>query len=64
MEGSFISIVSIPVSDTQGALAALVGGSRETVNRTLRKWERAGLIVIADGLITLADAEGLRRLAG
>ena len=52
------------ISDTQGALAALVGGSRETVNRTLRKWEKARLIAIADGRISLVDAEGLARVVG
>ena len=39
------------VSDTQGMLAALVGGSRETVNRCLRNWQKGGLITIADGRI-------------
>jgi CRP/FNR family cyclic AMP-dependent transcriptional regulator len=32
------------VSDTQGALAAMVGGSREAVNRCLKKWEGEGMI--------------------
>ena len=49
------------VSDSQSALAAVVGGSRETVNRCLRKWVKDGLIVIADGRITLLDADGLAR---
>ena len=49
------------VSDTQGALAALVGGSRENVNRYLRRWEKEGLIAIADGRISLLDPEGLAR---
>ena len=39
------------VSDTQGALAAMVGGSREAVNRCLRKWQQAGLVAIAGGRI-------------
>ena len=29
-------------TDTQGTLAAMVGGSREAVNRCLRKWQKAG----------------------
>ena len=37
------------VSDTQGALAALVGGSRENVNRYLRKWQKERLVAVADG---------------
>jgi CRP/FNR family cyclic AMP-dependent transcriptional regulator len=52
------------VSDTQGALAALAGGSRENVNRYLRKWQKDGLIVIAEGRISLIDPEGLARING
>jgi CRP/FNR family transcriptional regulator, cyclic AMP receptor protein len=51
------------VSDTQGALAALVGGSRENVNRWLRKWEKQDLIAIAEGRITILDPDGLARVA-
>ena len=49
------------VSDTQGALAALVGGSRENVNRWLRKWQKEGLIDVVDGRIKLLDPEGIKR---
>ena len=49
------------VSDTQGALAGMVGGSREAVNRCLRKWQQAGLVAVADGRILLPDPEGLAR---
>jgi hypothetical protein len=52
------------VSDTQGALAAMVGGSREAVNRCLRKWQKAGLVAIADGRIAVADPEALAEAAG
>jgi CRP/FNR family cyclic AMP-dependent transcriptional regulator len=52
------------VSDTQGALAAMVGGSREAVNRCLRKWQRDGLVSIADGRILLPDTEALAEAAG
>ena len=45
------------VSDSQSALAALVGGSRETVNRCLRKWEKEGLIAMEGGRISLIDPE-------
>ena len=49
------------VSDTQGVLAGLIGGSRENVNRYLRRWEKEGLIAIAEGRITLIDPQGLLR---
>jgi CRP/FNR family cyclic AMP-dependent transcriptional regulator len=52
------------VTDTQGALAAMVGGSRETVNRCLRKWQKDGLVVIADGRILLPDPDALAQAAG
>jgi CRP-like cAMP-binding protein len=52
------------VSDTQGALAAMIGGSREAVNRALRKWQRDGVIAVADGRIELVDPEAMARLAG
>ena len=42
----------------------MVGGSREAVNRCLRKWEKEGLIAIADGRILLSDPEGLSDAAG
>jgi len=51
------------VSDTQGALAAMAGSSRETVNRTLRKWAKSGLVAIADGRIFLLDRDALARIA-
>jgi CRP/FNR family cyclic AMP-dependent transcriptional regulator len=51
------------IIDSQKALAALVGGSRENVNRHLRRWEKQGLIAIDDGRITLVDPEGLARAA-
>ena len=51
------------MSDTQGALAALAGGSRENVNRWLRKWQKEGLIAIAEGRISILDTEGLTRAA-
>jgi CRP/FNR family transcriptional regulator, cyclic AMP receptor protein len=52
------------VSDTQNILAALVGGSRETVNRCLRNWEKSGLIATANGRISLLDPAGLARQIG
>ena len=52
------------VSDTQSALAALIGGSRETVNRCLRNWEKGGLIALAEGRISLVDPKGLAQVIG
>jgi CRP-like cAMP-binding protein len=52
------------VTDTQGALAAMVGGSREAVNRCLRRWQQERLVAIAGGRISVTDPEGLARAAG
>ena len=52
------------VTDAQGTLAAMVGGSRETVNRCLRKWQKDGLVAIGEGGIVLLDPEGLGDAAG
>ena len=45
------------VEDSQGTLAAMVGGSRKSVNRCLRRWHEAGLITIGDGRIVIDDPE-------
>jgi CRP/FNR family cyclic AMP-dependent transcriptional regulator len=55
---------STQVTDTQGALAAMVGGSREAVNRCLRKWQKGGLVAMSDGRILLPDPDALARAAG
>lgn len=47
------------VTDTQGVLAAMVGSSREAVNRCLAKWQKEGLVGISGGRIDLLDPEGL-----
>ena len=52
------------VADSQSTLAAMVGSSREAVNRCLRKWQGAGLVSIADGRISIEDAEALAEAAG
>jgi CRP/FNR family transcriptional regulator, cyclic AMP receptor protein len=50
------------VSDTQGGLAAIVGCTRETINRSLRAWEKAGLVSLSGGRISLLDPVGLTRV--
>jgi len=51
------------VSDAQGVLAEMVGGSRETVNRCLHRWEREGLVALHEGRIYLLDREAISDLA-
>jgi CRP/FNR family transcriptional regulator, cyclic AMP receptor protein len=49
------------VDDSQSALAGFVGGSRENVNRYLRRWVKAGFINVAEGRITVLNPDALAR---
>lgn len=49
---------------TQGDIAALVGGSRQSVNQALKGLERRGYIEVTGRSIKITDPEGLRRRAG
>jgi CRP/FNR family cyclic AMP-dependent transcriptional regulator len=43
----------------QRALGELVGGSRESVNKQLQDWKRAGIIMMEKGSIVIRDVEAL-----
>jgi CRP-like cAMP-binding protein len=47
---------------TQRELGNLVGGARESVNRQLQAWQKAGLIELGKGTIVIRDLGGLQRL--
>jgi CRP/FNR family transcriptional regulator, cyclic AMP receptor protein len=47
---------------TQQELGHLVGGARESVNRQLQAWQKAGLIEVHKGSIAIRDVGGLRRI--
>lgn len=49
---------------TQSDLAAMVGGSRQSVNQILRHFERRGYLRIEGGKLIVNDLEALRRRAG
>jgi CRP/FNR family transcriptional regulator, cyclic AMP receptor protein len=49
---------------TQADLAAMVGGSRQSVNQTLRSFESRGYLHIEGRTITLKKPDELRRRAG
>lgn len=49
---------------TQGELAAMVAGSRPTVNQILKTFEGRGYLTIAGRQIVVKDEGALRRLAG
>jgi CRP/FNR family cyclic AMP-dependent transcriptional regulator len=49
---------------TQGDLAQMVGGARQTVNQVLRQFEERGWIRLANRTIEIVGWDGLRRQAG
>ncbi|HEX6677249.1 MAG TPA: Crp/Fnr family transcriptional regulator [Actinomycetes bacterium] len=49
---------------TQGDLAQMVGGARQTVNQVLKQFEDHGWIRMANRTIEIVGWEGLRRQAG
>jgi CRP-like cAMP-binding protein len=48
---------------SQEQLGAFVGGTRESVNRQLQVWRRAGYIDLRRGCVVLVNAEALARVA-
>ncbi|MBV8083684.1 MAG: Crp/Fnr family transcriptional regulator [Chloroflexi bacterium] len=46
---------------TQEDLAAMVGSTRETVNKWLKTWERGGLISNRGGILTITNAHELQK---
>lgn len=51
------------VHASQEELASLTGVTRETVNRQLQCWKRAGVLSLARGRLVIHDIDVLRRLA-
>jgi CRP/FNR family cyclic AMP-dependent transcriptional regulator len=47
---------------TQRELGNIVGGARESVNRQLQAWQKAGLIELSKGSIAIRDILGLKRV--
>ena len=48
---------------SQRQLASMVGGTRESVNRCLRKWQGSGIIRISEGDIVITDRAALEDIA-
>jgi len=48
---------------SQREIGSLVGATRESVNKWLGRWQRMGLLQIAENLITIADRHALEELA-
>lgn len=52
------------LSQSQSELASMIGNTRESVNRCLGKWQKAGLISLRDGWLVIKDRDRLEALAG
>jgi CRP/FNR family cyclic AMP-dependent transcriptional regulator len=48
---------------SQRELASMVGGTRESVNRCMRKWQSSGIIQISEGTILIMDRAALEAIA-
>jgi CRP-like cAMP-binding protein len=55
---------SLDLKMTQSDLAAMVGGSRQSVNQILRQFERRGYLHVAGHRLIIKDIDALRRRAG
>ena len=56
-------VVRIGLKLSQSDLAALVGATRETVNRQLCAWCRSGILDLDEGYLTMVDQGALRIVA-
>jgi len=52
------------LSLSQSEIADMIGGTRENVNRCLRRWHKAGIIDLRDGWLFILDRNELAKLAG
>ena len=54
--------LTLQVSDSQGDLAAMIGASREKVNRSLKHMEQLGFLTVRDGRIVILDPGALQSI--
>jgi CRP/FNR family transcriptional regulator, cyclic AMP receptor protein len=48
---------------SQRELASMVGGTRESVNKCLRKWQSGGIVQVSDSWIAITDRAALEEMA-
>ena len=54
--------IRIETGLSQGELGNMMGASRESINKQLSRWQRDGVIQLAQGAITVLDPEALERI--
>ncbi|HEX6841078.1 MAG TPA: Crp/Fnr family transcriptional regulator [Stellaceae bacterium] len=62
--GASARAVNPKVALSQRELGNMIGGTRESVNRCLRDWQRRSIIRLAKGWIILEDTAALTEIAG
>jgi CRP/FNR family transcriptional regulator, cyclic AMP receptor protein len=55
--------VRIPVRLSQQDFGSMVGATRESVNKQLRKWTQSGVLLSAKGCVVIADLPALRAIS-
>ena len=48
---------------SQRELASMVGGTRESVNKCLRKWQSSGIVQVSESWIAITDRTALEQMA-
>ena len=48
---------------SQRELASMVGGTRESVNKCLRKWQVGGIVQVSENWIAITDRSALEGIA-
>ena len=62
-ESDFVSVEPSKIQFSQREVANMVGGTRESVNKCLRNWQRTGLVRISEGSIVITDRHALKNIA-
>ena len=63
LHGTSVPAKTPTIRFSQRELANMVGGTRESVNRCLRNWQRNGIVQITEGLIIITNRPALENMA-
>ena len=63
LRANSVSPKGAKIGFSQRELANMVGGTRESVNRCLRNWQRSGIVKISEGSIVVTNQAALETIA-
>jgi CRP/FNR family cyclic AMP-dependent transcriptional regulator len=63
LRANSVSAKGAKIRFSQRELANMVGGTRESVNRCLRNWQRSGIVKISEGSIIVTNQAALETIA-